>query len=234
MGDIFVLAESHPENLINSATENDKVAQSSLNGLISKYGSETARKCILEAIVEPNWMGLNGADGEIVREIAHLVGKSANCKVDSEKIAPREMNVIGEVNPSVFYLEGRGGNAPHIERVIEGKKVIYLDEGCTWYGTVLEMIDKDTVENNPFYGEVQRNREIYWTERIAGNLPVDGGTGLIKVGHNHLKPNEEGFGYLLEFLRKGGIEPQVIYATIDESKYAEKEGLPPNPMGMYF
>jgi hypothetical protein len=223
MVEIVAISESHPENMIERKLKEGLDEQVIAKAVISKYGPDFLKKHLLAAIEDPNWVGFTGVDS-CIKELAEIIKRGAHYKNDLEQVIEKEAEAIKMLNPSVFYLEGVSGYAPHIEHAIKGKRVVHLDEGCSWYDMVLEMIDSGTAENNPSYGWAQREREKYWVEKVADNLPADGEKAVIKVGHNHLKPNEQGFGYFLDLLKGKGVDVKVFDATIDESHYAKKEG----------
>ena len=231
---LYAMAELHPENLSLSRSGDVLKMEDLLYSLMSAYGDETIMKWVTAAIKDPNWIGLTPFD-EAIRDIARYAKRAVYSDMALKKIIAREKNIISEINPSVFYLEGvncLGGvklyNAPHIAKAIEGKKVINLDEGCaSLYEMALE-IDED----NPEYGETHKKREICWCKEIVENLPADGENGLLKVGYNHLKPNKYGFGQLVELLESEGIEVQVIHATADVSFFDKLNPELLNPTNM--
>lgn len=207
---LVLVTESHPQRLIGYFLKEKAEALYRIDSLVSKYGSEIVRNRIKEAYENPDVLGFDEFD----REIAGIVGnlnKYAAYKLSSNQTLGEEANVVMKYNPSFVYYEGRNPrNEQVVKETANGVCMVFLDAGCFDYDMVKGMEARGVIENNPSYGMFQKDREEFWTKRIVENLPDDDECGLIAVGSSHIKPNEEGFGRLLEFLDKEDIHPEVI------------------------
>lgn len=221
MSKIVVFEEAHTSTLRDAISVADEEMRKEINNLYSIYGKHfvdgSLKDHLIKAVQDPNYRIVElPLMSDSIRNIADLLNERSEQNVYKQRIVEAQKNVIENLKPDVFYIEGRSGHVePHIEKYTRNKTIVHLDDGCNYYDMLLGMLDKGNIEDNLSYGWAQRQREMYWVDVIEKNPPKKDENSIIIVGANHLEPNNKGFGKFKELLNNvswiKGKRPDMPY-----------------------
>lgn len=221
MSKIVVFEEAHTSTLRDAISVADEEMRKEINNLYSIYGKNfvdgSLKDHLIKAVQDPNYRIVElPLMSDSIRNIADLLNERSEQNVYKQRIVEAQKNVIENLKPDVFYIEGRSGHVePHIEKYTRNKTIVHLDDGCNYYDMLLGMLDKGNIEDNLSYGWAQRQREMYWVDVIEKNPPKKDENSIIIVGANHLEPNNKGFGKFKELLNNvswiKGKRPDMPY-----------------------
>jgi len=233
MPTLYRLAEAHPGTFWNLANYTYQLATAERDALAEAYGAEYTDKALMEAASNPTNIEFD-AFGKMAQEIVRQVRLGKNLEVYGNRLAEKVGEIIGALNLPLGFFEGAPDPnqplQPHIKRITEKSRIVYLDEGIGEYGELKNIVARGQYVRPLEYDMLNSTREKRWfAEKVVPNAGEN--NAFMDCGDIHFNPNKEGwgkFGSMLDGVYskiipiKVGINEQVVIKQLGLEDVAQK------------